>query len=99
MDYGPSLLKVLSNCTVDTLTHKAMQKSAEAEFVTEVFAAAAAVSRSWVSLTQSGSVSVNSDCNADILRTAKEEWLLKQWRSLSLSHMPEIYYDARQFIA
>lgn len=52
-----------------------MQKSAEAEFVTEVFAAAAAVSRSWVSWTQSGSVSVNSDCNADTLGTAKEEWL------------------------
>lgn len=58
---------------MDSLTHKAMQKSVEAEFVTEIFATAAAVSRGWVSLTQSGSVSVNSDCNAD--RTAKEEWL------------------------
>lgn len=46
MDYGPSFLKVLTNCTVDSLKHKAMQKSAEAEFVTEVFAATAAVSRS-----------------------------------------------------
>lgn len=43
MDYGPSLLKVLTNCTVDSLTHNAMQKSAEAEVGTEVFATAAAV--------------------------------------------------------
>lgn len=45
-DHGPSLLEVLANCTADSLKHKAMHKSADAVFVTEVFAATAAVSRS-----------------------------------------------------
>lgn len=41
-----------------------------------------------MSLTQSGSVSVNSDCNAD--RTAKEEWLLTVKELEAISHTRDL---------
>lgn len=43
-----------------------------------------------MSLTQSGSVSVNSDCNADILRAAKEEWLRTVKKLESIPHARDL---------
>lgn len=45
-DHGPLFLKVLTNGTVHNFKNKAMHKSAEADFVTGLFAATAAASGS-----------------------------------------------------